>query len=230
MNNQNDNTQISGALADGLTLVRVVLTPVIMFIIIKAWSIKPDDPMGFVSLNLKLVLLASILFAIAALTDILDDYIGGSLKKGGRLLGWFDDIADAVLIIGTLSALLCVTYTAGLLHWSFAAPAFIFIGRDILLGLIKRREFSRHGFLETRLGDIKNALAMLGTCILVASPWLSNIIDGMRAGNSAEGALKVYNSASHLAWNTGLVILWLAALLSLITAFKFLTSKSDTSA
>ncbi len=225
MNNRSNPAHISGALADGLTLVRVILTPIIMFIIIKAWSPKPDDPMGFVSLNLNLVLLASILFAIAAVTDILDDYVGGSLRKNGRLLGWFDDIADSFLIMGTLAALLWVTNKAGLLHWSFAVPSFVLIGRDLFLGIFKGIEFSKQGFLETRLGDMKSALAMLGTCILVASPWLSNLIDNIRAGNTAEGALKVYDSASPLAWNSGLVILWVAALLSLITAYQLLTSK-----
>jgi len=64
--------ETGGAFADGLTLVRVLLTPVIIFVIIKAWSAKPGDAEGFVSLNIKLVLLASTLFALAAITDFLD--------------------------------------------------------------------------------------------------------------------------------------------------------------
>ncbi|MBL4870041.1 MAG: hypothetical protein JKX72_03700 [Robiginitomaculum sp.] len=227
-NKDDDIENINGALADGLTLVRVLLTPLIMFIIIRAWSGQEDDPMGFVSLDLALVLLASFLFAIAALTDLLDDKIGGSLKKNGRLLGWFDDMADSVLVGGTLLALLWVTYKAGLLHWSFAVPAFTIIGRDIFLALVKGSEFSKYGFLETRLGDIKSALAMLATCILVASPWLSNFIDGLRAGDTAESALKVYDNASPIVWNIGLVILWIAAILAVITAFKFMTAKMQT--
>ena len=221
-----DGAQTSGALADALTLVRVVLTPLIMFIIFKAWSAKPDDPMGFVSLDLKLVLLASILFVIAAITDVLDDYIGGNGQEKRRFLGWFDDIADSVLIGGTLLALLWVTYQAGLLHWSFAVPAFTLIGRDLVIGIFKGTNLSKFGFLETKLGDMKSALAMFGGCILVASPWLSNFFDGLRAGDNAETALHVYNNASPLIWNIGLVALWIAALLSLVTGFKLLTTKA----
>lgn len=219
--NDNETTPPNGAFADGLTLIRVILTPIIMFIIVKAWSAKAGDPSGFVSLDLSLVLLASILFVVAALTDIADDFIGGSAHTKGRLLGWFDDIADSVLVAGTLLALTWVIYKAGLLHWLFAVPVTILIVRDIIIWLTKRGSL-----LETRLGDIKSALAMLGTCILVATPWLSNIVDGFRANGAAEKAVEIYNNASPLVWNCGLTILWIAALLSLLTGFKILTSKT----
>lgn len=217
-----------GAFADGLTCIRIALTPLIMFVIIKAWSAKPDDPMGFVSLNLEWVLLASILFVIAALTDILDDFIGGGARAEGRRLGWIDDIADSVLVSGTLLALAWVSYTAGLLHWSFYVPVAALIGRDILIGIIKGHQLSKFGLLESRLGDIKGALAMLSVCILVASPWLSNVLDGLRAGNTAEGAMHIYNNPSPWVWIIGVSILWVAALLSLITGLKILaTSKPN---
>ena len=218
--------ETGGAFADGLTIVRVLLTPVIMFIIYKAWSAKPGDADGFVSLDIKLVLLASVLFAIAALTDVLDDYVGGSAKKNERQFGWFDDIADSVLIDGTLIALVWALGKADLLHWSFAVPVLILVLRDIVLALTKGYAFSKFGLLETRLGDLKSALAMLATCTLVAAPWLSNLVDGFRAGRS-DDVLQVYNSASTWVWNTGLIALWIAAILAMFTGFKLLTTKTD---
>ena len=231
-NNEAIARQTGGALADGLTLIRVLLTPVIMFVIYKAWSAKPGDAEGFVSLDLKLVLLASVLFIIAALTDVLDDFVGGSARDNEkwaneRQFGWFDDIADSVLISGTLLALAWVTYKAGLLHWSFAIPVAVLVLRDIILGLTKGYEFSKFGLIETRLGDLKSALAMLATCTLVAAPWLSNLVDGFRASRS-ENILDVYATASNLIWNTGLVALWIAAILSLLTGWQLLTSKPGT--
>ncbi len=228
-NNNNDGAikgETGGALADGLTIVRVLLTPVIMFIIYKAWSAKPGDAEGFVSLDLKLVLLASVLFVIAALTDVLDNYVGGSDLANERQFGWFDDIADSVLIDGTLLALVWVLNKAGLLHWSFAVPVLILVLRDVVLGLTKGYAFSKFGLLETRLGDLKSALAMLATCTLVAAPWLTNLVDSFRAGRSDDVA-HVYNSASTWVWNTGLVALWIAAILALYTGFKLLTAKTD---
>ena len=227
----NDNEAVArannGALADGLTLIRVFLTPVIMFIIIKAWSAKPGDTDGFVSLDLKLVLLASVLFAIAALTDVLDNVVGGSDHANERQFGWFDDIADSVLISGTLLALAWVLGKADILHWSFAVPVLVIVLRDIVLAIIKGYEFSKFGLLETRLGDLKSALAMLAACTLVAAPWLSSLVDGFRASR-ADNILQVYNSASTWVWNTGLVFLWIAAILSIFTGYKLLTTKTIT--
>ncbi len=217
-----------GALADGLTIVRVLLTPVIMFIIYKAWSAKPGDVDGFVSLDLKLVLLASVLFVVAALTDILDDFLGGSAYASERQFGWFDDIADSVLIDGTLIALVWVLGKADLLHWSFAVPVLILVLRDIVLGLTKGYAFSKFGLLETRLGDLKSALSMFAACTLVAAPWLTNLVDNFRAGRSDDVA-QVYNAASTWVWNTGLVALWIAAILALYTGFKLMTTKTNIS-
>jgi len=224
----NDNEavkrEIGGAFADGLTLVRVLLTPVIMFVIIKAWSAKPGDAEGFVTLNIKLVLLASGLFVLAAVTDFLDDYFGGHANTNERQFGWIDDIADSVLIGGTLLALLWVTNKADMLNWTFAVPVAIFIGRDIVLALTRGFEMSKYGLTETRLSNLKSALAMLATCILVAAPWLTGLLDGWRA-NRTENIMEVYGTASTWVWNTGLAVLWIAVLLSLVTGWKLLRAK-----
>jgi len=216
--------ETGGAFADGLTLVRVLLTPVIMFVIIKAWSAKPGDAEGFVTLNIKLVLLASALFVLAAVTDFFDDYFGGSSKANERQFGWIDDIADSVLIGGTLLALLWVTSKADMLNWTFAIPVAIFIGRDIVLALARGFEMSKYGLTETRLSNLKGALAMLATCILVAAPWLTGLVDGWRA-NRTENIIEVYGTASTWVWNTGLAVLWIAVLLSLVTGWKLLRAK-----
>jgi len=211
---------IKGVIADAITLVRIGLTPVIMFVIIKAWTSQPNVFEGFWPLDTELVLLASVLFAIAALTDIFDDLIGGNSSAYARKLGWFDDIADSFLIVGTLLSLVWVVGKAGLLHWSFAVPVLILFIRDIVIGLLKSLKFSKDNFQETRLGDIKNALAMLAVCLLVAAPWLSNLVDSFRAGRT-EDISQVYGSAITMVWNTGLAVLWIAALLSLITLSLF---------
>ena len=193
-NNDENPASQNGAFADGLTLVRICLTPIIMFVILKAWSAKPGDSDGFVSLDIKLVLLASVLFVIAALTDIFDDVFGGASDADIRKLGWFDDIADSVLVLGTLLALVWVVGKADLLHWSFAAPVLILVLRDIIVGIIKSYKFAKYKYQETKIGDLKSALAMLAVCILVAAPWLSNLLDGFLASRT-EDIAQVYNSA-----------------------------------
>ena len=211
--NENEMKKAGGAFADGLTLIRLLLTPIIMFIIIaKGW---PDT---------TIAILASILFVIAALTDIFDDLTGGAETSRYRKFGWFDDIADMVLIIGTLAAILYVVATQGSLHWSLMIPAVILIGREILVGLIKGFELSRNGWPETNLGTLKTAVTMLSVSLLLAAPWLTPWFESLIA--NSDNVMGVYDRTSNQVWNTGLFLLWIAAALSLFTGIKLLTAKS----
>ena len=206
------STSTGGALADALTLIRLALTPIIMMVIIKGWP------------NLDMAVLASVLFIVAALTDFFDDYFGGTEMAVHRKFGWFDDIADIILVIGSLAAMLYVTHKNGLLAWTFAIPAGVIILREVLVGLVKGYEMTKTGWPETKFGDIKNGLVMLATCILVASPWLTTWIDRAIAGT--DNAMDVYGSTSPYVWLIGEGILWFAAIISIITGFKLLTTKA----
>ena len=209
---ETSSTATGGALADALTLIRLVLTPIIMMVIIKGWP------------NLDMAVLASVLFIVAALTDFFDDYFGGTEMAVHRKFGWFDDIADILLVIGTLAAMLYVTHKNGLLAWTFAIPAGVIIAREVLVGLVKGYEMTKTGWPETKFGDLKNGLVMLGTCLLVASPWLTTWIDRAIAG--PDNAMEVYGSTSPYVWLIGEGILWFAAIVSILTGFKLLTTKT----
>ena len=206
-----DSTQTGGAIADALTLVRLLLTPVIMFIIIKGW---PD---------LNMALLATVLLIVAAATDFFDDYFGGTENAPHRKFGWFDDIADIVLVVGALIALLWVTHKGGVLGWMFAVPAGIIIAREVLVGLIKGYDMTKSGWPETKYGSLKNGLATLGTCLLVASPWITTWIDSALSGKDNVEAL---TSTSPQVWMIGQGVLWFAALISVLTGFKILKTKA----
>jgi len=65
---------------------------------------------------------------------------------------------------------------------------------------------------------------MLATCLLVASPWLTTWIDGFLVNN--ENAMEVLGSTSPYVWLIGEGVLWFAAIVSLITGFKILTTKA----
>lgn len=205
-----ESSEAGGAIADSLTLIRFILTPVIMFIIIKGW---PD---------LNMALLATFLLIIAAITDFFDDYFGGTENAPHRKFGWFDDIADIVLVVGTLIALLYVTHKGGVLGWMFAVPAAVIIAREVLVGLLKGYDMTKSGWPETKYGSIKNGLTMLGTCLLVASPWLTTWVDGLMSGKDADALITL----SPQVWMIGQGVLWFAAIVSLITGYKILTTKA----
>lgn len=200
-----------GAFADALTWLRILIMPLVAFLIWKGW--QPVDAGG---IDVGLTLLASALFAIGALTDIFDDFLGGNERSVHRRYGYLDDVADTVLVIGTLLALLYVVNRAGLMSWLFFVPAAILIGREVIVGLFKGFELSRFYVPDTLLSNLKSGLSMLATCLLVASPWLQAWIDKFRAGTENVAATFATNSPG--VWITGEVILWVAAILSIITA------------
>lgn len=200
-----------GAFADALTLLRIVVTPIIMALILWQWP----DP--------QVAILASFLFIVAAVTDIIDDWFGGSARSIWRRYGWLDDIADTVLIVGVLIALSIVLWRNGLLHWAYAVPVGIIILRELLVGLVKGYELSRHGWPDNRLSNAKGGFAMLGTAMLVASPWLTQWFDRIRAGT--DRAMEIYDTGSPLIWMLGQGALWVAAIFSILSGYRILTYK-----
>lgn len=202
--------QAGGAFADGLTFVRLLITPVIMAIIIASW---PDT---------KMAVFASILFIVAALTDILDDYIGGASRSAYRKYGWVDDIADTVLILGVLLALSIVILREGLMTWTFAVPVLVLFLRELTVALFKGRELRKFGWPDNKLSNAKVGLSVLAVCTLVAFPWLSQLTDVFRAENDPS---RLFNTGAPWVWYFGEIYLWLAAIVSVISAVRIFKTK-----
>jgi phosphatidylglycerophosphate synthase len=202
-----------GAFADGLTFVRISLTPVIMVLLISRWP------------EVQIAILISVLFILAALTDLLDDMIGGRSQAQHRHYGYLDDAADTILIIGTLLALFWVIFREGLLHWAFSVPVIILIAREVIIGLFKGYELSRYGWPDNRLSNAKTGFAVLGVSLLVASPWLTPIFDQFRAGS--DQVMEVYSGTSPWIWVVGQLCLWVAAVFSLWSGWAILKSRRD---
>lgn len=196
-----------GLFADILTVIRAILTPVIMLIIIKGWP------------HVGYAILASSLFIFAALTDIFDDYFGGAETAPHRGLGWFDDIADMVLVIGTLLAMCWVIHQVGWLNWMIAVPVTIFIAKEIIVGILRGFELSKLNPMEDKLATAKNAISMLAISVMLASPWLTAWFDSFRAGDDPTA---IYNEASPLIWLIGMGLLWIAAIISIFHGLHLL--------
>ena len=202
---------VGGAFADALTWLRILIMPVVAFLIWKGWQ-----PFELGGIDIGLTVLASALFAIAALTDIFDDFLGGNERSIHRRFGYLDDTADTVLVLGTLAALIFVIDRAGWMSWLFLVPAAVLIGREFIVGLFKGYELSRYIVPDTLLSNLKSGLSMLATCLLLASPWLQAWIDRSTAG--ADNVAEVFVSTSPIIWIIGQFILWVAAIISVITA------------
>ncbi len=200
-----------GAFADALTWLRILIMPIVVFLIWKGW--QPVDVGG---IDLGLTLLASALFAIAALTDVFDDFMGGNARSIHRKFGYLDDVADTVLVVGTLAGLMFVIARAEFLYWTFMIPAAVLITREVIVGLFKGYELSRFVMPDSLLSNFKSGFSMLATCVLLASPWLQTWFDKVRAGS--DNVVEVLTTPSPWVWIVGEAALWVAAILSVITA------------
>ena len=71
---------------------------------------------------------------------------------------------------------------------------------------------------DTLLSNLKTAAIMLGTCLLLASPWLTQWIDVYRANEA--NVMSVFDQASPLVWMAGQIVLWIGAVLSIFSAVR----------
>ena len=99
---------------EGITYLRAVLVPVIMWLVLRG-----DSPSSATTI-------AGVLFAIAAITDFFDGYLARRWKKVTVLGNFLDTTADKLLVSGVLVALVAVGRAS-------AWIAFIIVGRALLI-------------------------------------------------------------------------------------------------
>lgn len=100
-----------------LAVTRLVLTPIVMVLILQAGD------------STSMQITATVLFAIAALTDFADGYLARRWRITTTLGAFLDTVADKILVSGALVALVEVGATSS---W----VAFIIIGREVgIMGL-----------------------------------------------------------------------------------------------
>ena len=143
--------------------------------------------------------LALVIFITAALTDILDGYIARAWQQQSRLGRMLDPIADKLLVSACLLMLAADGTIAG---WSLWA-AIIILCREILVSGL--REFLaelRVSVPVTQLAKWKTFMQLLAVGFLLTG----------RAGDLIIPYVTL----------TGLILLWLSALLTLYTGWDYL--------
>ncbi len=143
--------------------------------------------------------LALVIFIAAAVTDILDGYIARAWQQQSRLGRMLDPIADKLLVSACLLMLAADGTIAG---WSLWA-AIIILCREILVSGL--REFLaelRVSVPVTQLAKWKTFMQLLAVGFLLAG----------RAGDLVIPYVTL----------TGLILLWLSALLTLYTGWDYL--------
>ncbi|GGY07110.1 CDP-diacylglycerol--glycerol-3-phosphate 3-phosphatidyltransferase [Litchfieldella qijiaojingensis] len=167
-----------------LTLARIAFIPllVLVFYLPFSWS----------------MLLAALLFALAAITDWLDGYLARRWDQSTPFGAFLDPVADKLMVAVAL-ALLIERYEA---IW-LTLPALVIIGREIVISALREwmaEMGKRSSVAVSWIGKIKTTLQMVSIFLLLGF---------------APGTL-----IAHL----GVVTLFIAAVLTLWSMFQYLNA------
>lgn len=144
-------------------------------------------------------LLAFVIFVTACFTDWLDGYLARIWQQQSNLGRMLDPIADKLLVGATLLMLVYLGIVSG---WSIWA-AVIILSREILVSGL--REFLAELNVKvhvTQLAKWKTTFQFIALAMLLVGPAMEPLVPGIA--------------------NAGLVILWIAALLTLFTGYDYL--------
>jgi len=183
-------------LPNALTLLRILLIP---FLIAGILSLHFGWNMMFGG---AYVLGGIYIFAVT--TDFLDGFLArrwNIVSDFGRMI---DPIADKLLVAGCLIAFMIASQGA----WIFMVPALAIIGRDILVsGAREHAALAGRVMPPTQLAKWKTACEMLAIAALLI--WVLG-----KAYLAIDTAIPSIAQGAKMA---GLVLLWLAAILSVYT-------------
>lgn len=156
---------MNGNLANKLTLSRIVIAFIILFLLLFPWqdlgiSFPTFLVMGKILVDSK-YLLAGFLFVIAAVTDYLDGQLARKEKKVSDFGAILDAIADKVLVNGVLIVL---AYNGFI---SVLVPVIIVI-RDIFIDALRIVAASKKVVIKaSKWGKIKTACMLVGISLLL---------------------------------------------------------------
>lgn len=139
------------------------------------------------------------LFVAAALTDWLDGYLARAWAQQSTLGRMLDPIADKLIVGATLLMLVHDNTISGINVWA----AVIILCREILVSGL--REFLAELNVKihvSQLAKYKTALQMVALAVLLAGPAADKLLPGTTT--------------------LGLIIFWVAALLTLWTGYDYL--------
>ncbi len=176
--------------------------------------------------------LALVLFLGAAITDYFDGYLARLWKQESRIGAMLDPIADKAMVV---IALLVITGYSGMDPW-LILPATAIMFREVFVSGLREYLGGKSKLLEvTRLAKWKTTAQMVAIAVLFAATGLEYIREQVLARNrtliaemTAAGLdddlnlLTVANYGGAFVWTLGLVLIWIAAILTLVTGWDYL--------
>ncbi len=174
---------------------------------------------------------ALVLFIAAAITDFLDGYLARAWMQETKLGAMMDPIADKAMVI---IALLVITGFSGMNPW-ILLPATIIIFREVFVSGLREFLGETAGRLKvTNLAKWKTTAQMVAIAVLFAKgafehyfieqsigmtdEMVQGILDGVIPD---EVGLRWKLAGWEASWWGGIVLLWIAAVLTLITGWDY---------
>lgn len=142
-------------------------------------------------------------FALAAITDWLDGYLARRLEQSSDFGAFLDPVADKLMVAVALVALVTVYPDV----W-MAVPAAVIIGREIAVSALREwmAEIGKRASVAvSQLGKVKTAAQMAAIMMLLYREPIGGI------------PLPEF----------GVVLIWLAAILTLYSAFSYMRAAID---
>ena len=175
---------------------------------------------------------ALILFLTAAITDWFDGYLARAWKQETKLGTMLDPIADKAMVVIALMVII------GFSSWSawLVLPATVILFREVFVSGLREYLGDTAGTLKvTKLAKWKTTFQMVAIAVLFSqgvfehylgmSAWGmdESMVQSIFAGETADlQGLRWKHAAMEWAGHIGHVLLWIAALLTLITGIDYM--------
>ncbi len=157
------------------------------------------------------------LFLIAAVTDWFDGYLARAWKQESRFGAAMDPIADKAMVV---IALVVITGYSGMNPW-LILPATVILFREVFVSGLREFLGSNAGKLKvTKIAKWKTTFQMVAISVLFLGTGLAYYETG-HPPLVGEVSLPWSDSWSDLATQFGLVLIWIAAVLTAITGTDY---------
>ena len=173
---------------------------------------------------------ALFLFVGAALTDYVDGYLARAWKQQTKFGTMLDPIADKAMVV---IALLVITGYAGMNPW-ILLPATVIIFREVFVSGLREFLGDTAGTLAvTQLAKWKTTAQMVAIAVLFGTGIFQHmlldrmtgmdpsVVEEIFAGGDDPVNLRLIDMAAWITWWVGIILLWIAAALTLITGVDY---------
>lgn len=174
---------------------------------------------------------AMLLFVGAAVTDWFDGYLARAWKQESAFGAMLDPIADKAMVV---IALLVITGFSGMNPW-ILLPATMILFREVFVSGLREFLGAEAGTLKvTKMAKYKTFAQMIALTVLFATGIFEhNLLDrttgmddatitAILAGELPDAVGLGWNiTAASWSWWGGVILLWIAAALTLLTGFDY---------